>query len=294
MDDSLMIIQASAPQITQQTVLALIIVAGLFVIGLLVLLGIFVFKAQEPLRYGNFFVVALGLLTALIGFLVAAPQLVSSEVFDNLTPTQVLTFLSALFGTIVGFGVTYLCVKASNDATVLLEHYPLVFSLLYGYVTVIGILYSYFLYRSFGINIFDYAVFGDFLLVAFGNPVALLAGGLLLGFIVLEYVVLSFPSLRTSFVLMILIVPSIILGAFAYFLVSASYDVIERTHSIKQGKQPTLEVRYRSSSGSADQVTEPGLELIGATQKVIFFYDKKDKHTLVIPQTEIVSIEVPD
>jgi hypothetical protein len=113
MDDSLMIIQAAASQIPQRTVLALIIVAGLFVLGLLTLLGMFVWRADDPMKYGNFFVVALGITTALMGFLVAFPLLISG-VFED--PTQVLAILSALFGAIVGLVGTYFGVKASSDA----------------------------------------------------------------------------------------------------------------------------------------------------------------------------------
>jgi len=57
MDDSLMIILAAASQIPQRTVQALIIVAGLFVLGLLILLGMFIWKVGEPMKYGIFFVV---------------------------------------------------------------------------------------------------------------------------------------------------------------------------------------------------------------------------------------------
>jgi hypothetical protein len=106
--------QASPTQITQQTVMVLVIVAALFVIGLLVLLGIFVWRTDEPLKYGNFFVVALGLTTALMGFLVAFPLIISGVFSD---PTQVLAILSALFGTIVGLVGTYFGIKASSDAT---------------------------------------------------------------------------------------------------------------------------------------------------------------------------------
>jgi hypothetical protein len=106
--------QASPTQITQQTVMALVIVAALFVVGLLVLLGIFVWRTEEPLKYGNFFVVALGLTTALMGFLVAFPLIISGVFSD---PTQVLAILSALFGTIVGLVGTYFGIKASSDAT---------------------------------------------------------------------------------------------------------------------------------------------------------------------------------
>jgi hypothetical protein len=52
-------------------------------------------------------------MTALIGFLVTFP-LVVSNVFSE--PTQVIALLSALFGTIVGLVGTYFGVKSSSDA----------------------------------------------------------------------------------------------------------------------------------------------------------------------------------
>ena len=113
MDNSLMIIQAATTQIPQRTVVALIIVSALFVFGLLILLGMFVRRADDPMSYGSFFVVALGITTTLMGFLVAFPLIISG-VFDD--PTQVLAILSALFGTIVGLVGTYFGVKASSDA----------------------------------------------------------------------------------------------------------------------------------------------------------------------------------
>ena len=83
-------------------------------------------------------------------------------------------------------------------------------------------------------------------------------------------------------------------------LVIPYFDATRTAFSIKNGEKPEVEVRYLSSSGSADQVTVPGLVFIGATQRAAFFYDandkdnEKDNHTLVIPQSQIVSIEVPD
>jgi hypothetical protein len=64
-----------------------------------------------------------------------------------------------------------------------------VLSLLYLYVTGIGMLYSSVLYGRFGINVFDYSEIGDFLLAAFKNPVAFLSGGLLaaVGAVLLYY-----------------------------------------------------------------------------------------------------------
>jgi hypothetical protein len=64
--------------------------------------------------------------------------------------------------------------------------------------------------------------------------------------------------------------------------------------SIKDGQRAKVEVRYRSFKGSAGQVIVPGLVLIGATQRASFFYDRANKRTLVIPQTQLISIEVPE
>jgi Bacterial Ig-like domain len=103
----------AAPKIAQTTVLGILIASTLIVIGLLGLIGIFAWKTERSLEYGSFFVVVLGILTSLIGFLVAFPLLVSG-VFDD--PTQVLALLSALFGTIVGLVGTYFGIKTSSDA----------------------------------------------------------------------------------------------------------------------------------------------------------------------------------
>jgi hypothetical protein len=113
MHDTMAIIQASQIQIPPLTVVALIVVAALFVFGLLILLGMFIRSSDNPMAYGSFFVVALGITTVLIGFLVTFP-LVISGVFED--PTQSLALMSALFGTVAGLVGTYFGVKSSSDA----------------------------------------------------------------------------------------------------------------------------------------------------------------------------------
>jgi uncharacterized protein YacL len=117
----LMLLQAKAAepqiQIAQETVIAIIVASTAVVLGLLWLIGHFASRVPDkegPLHYGNFFVVIFGMMTVLIGFLVAFP-LVISNVFTD--PTQVIALLSALFGTIVGLVGTYFGVKSSSDAS---------------------------------------------------------------------------------------------------------------------------------------------------------------------------------
>jgi hypothetical protein len=196
-------------------------------------------------------------------------------------------------------------------------------------------------YGQFGINIFDFAEIGDFLLAAFKAPgvtfSVLLAHVALLGLLVSvrlvwrEYV--TRPAQRTetridprrSLYLYMTraaqrtdeteehytrIDPrrSLYQGqntvlALAVFLVASTLLLItailpgrlanSRADAIKQGEQPQMAVQHRNFSRSAEQVTEPGLHLIGATQNTVFFYDVNEKRTIMIPQSQIVSIEVP-
>jgi hypothetical protein len=235
----------------------------------------------------------------------------------------------------------------------LLANPTVVLSLLYLYVTGVGMLYSAVLYGRFGINVFDYSEIGDFLLAAFKNPVAFLSGGLLaaVGFALLYYRASAVSRrlrevdsiiqegiqeleeldriqervqelveleqreltkamyqrerlrhlvqqqsqmqrrLRLLSVISAIVMPlTIVFSSF----VLPYYSAGKTASSIKAGEYPSVDVRYRSFKGSAGQVTVPGLGLIGATQKAAFFYDVDHKHTLVVPQSQIVSIEVPE
>jgi hypothetical protein len=201
-----------------------------------------------------------------------------------------------------------------------LENPTLVLSLLYLYVTALGIFYSAALYTRFGINIFDYSEISDFLLAALKNPWALVPAGILVfGVLVARaYETLLLPArprsnngrdaaeapaeLRRrkeleryharSYILVQVIVYATVFVLFS--LVTPYLLAGFKASSIKDGETAAVDVRYRSFSGSAGQVTEPGLALIGATQKVIFFYDVDDERTLVVPQAQLVSIEVPE
>lgn len=110
---------AQTVQITQATVIAILAASTVVVVSLIALIAYFASRTppnQEggPLHFGNFFVVSLGILAALIGFLIAFPLVVSGVFTD---PTQVIALLSGLFGTIVGLVGTYFGVKSSGDAS---------------------------------------------------------------------------------------------------------------------------------------------------------------------------------
>jgi hypothetical protein len=170
---------------------------------------------------------------------------------------------------------------------------PTVFlSLLYLYVTGIGLLYSLTLYGKFGINIVDYADIADFLVAAFKNPYTLIYVGMI-GILSFLNVALTAAFEGRSRGLMVNV---ILWGLFILVALPATFGIAagrETASSIKDGKTPVVNVRYRSFSSSADPVAKSGLQLIGSTQRVVFFYEE-GKRTIVIPQSQIVSIEVPE
>ncbi len=55
--------------------------------------------------------------------------------------------------------------------------------------------------------------------------------------------------------------------------------------------KPLTSVQYRATSSSDEQTRETGLRVIGTTQSFVFFYDREDTQTLVIPTAQIVGME---
>src|SRR5215216_3918889 len=124
----------------------------------------------------------------------------------------------------------------------------LVASLLYLYVTGIGLFYSWFLYRRFGINIFDYSESSDFLLAALKNPGALILIAIqavgVLGLLALGEVREGEGLSTGTKVIAIIIVLSI-----ATAPVLSPYGAARKTVSdIKEGYNPAVDVQYRTFS----------------------------------------------
>src|SRR5215217_430730 len=206
----------------------------------------------------------------------------------------------------------------------------LIVTMLYVYIAAIGIVYSWALYRMFGINIFDYSEIADFLLAAFKNAFALLSivliaaiGATVESFManrarrnvelvqryledhkkkldqleseesnttdkqreaelkqisrIQDEILKDFEEERArSFLHRLFGLPprpmlisqgrrrgivTIIISFIILFssLLLPYYSAGRTASSIKEGKTPEVDVRYRSFSGSAGQVTEPGL-----------------------------------
>jgi hypothetical protein len=181
-------------------------------------------------------------------------------------------------------------------ARYLFDNPTLFLTFLYLYATGTGILYSAALYGRFGINIFEYSELPDFLLAAFKDLFVLLflafqvcfLAGILVGTALVPNLTWRYFTRSPGRLLLIFL---------AYIIAAActTYNsAVGKAASIKAGDLPGVDVRHRSFSGSAEQVTALGLEPIGATQRAAFFYDPDAKRTIVIPQSQLVSIEVPE
>jgi hypothetical protein len=197
------------------------------------------------------------------------------------------------------------------------EHPAIAGSLLYLQVTTVGVVYSWNLFRHFDINIFDYAEANDFLLAAFKDPIVFMLSTFTIFLIFLPTAMIYLwrmfnpatmsetpaeeksaevltgwvrflyagwvRSLYAVFILAFivgytLVPPLLISNGAADRLQSSSYE-------------PLTTVQYRATSGSDEQTTEKGLRVIGTTQNFVFFYDKNENRTLIIPNAQIVEMK---
>jgi hypothetical protein len=196
-----------------------------------------------------------------------------------------------------------------SAADFFLKHPAMLGTFMYLVITSMGMVYAACLYRNFGINILDFAELNDFILAAFKDVVAFVMSIVTITLGIGATVLLSFRAeklrqekniaagrlgsvarhahlnLATGF---------IILSVFIYTLVPPYLFGNSEATSIMEAQEAPVEVRYRTStSGSAPLITLKGVEFIGATNRVAFFYDLEAKRTLVIPHSKIVSIAFP-
>ncbi len=168
-------------------------------------------------------------------------------------------------------------------------------SFIYIVCSFIGSTYSFFLYRKFQINIFDYAEASDFLLIAFKEPYSslLIFVTLCITFILITFIVGAIKALRGhpqksfekffSFFFQIMGV--------VFILYTPYYNAKTRAKKIIRGES-TINVFYQvGKHGSTSIVKKRNSSLIGSTEKFMFIYDRSDNSTIAISKTQIISIK---
>jgi len=173
------------------------------------------------------------------------------------------------------------------------DHPTLVFTLCYFLVTLIGVIYSYFFYHEFGINIVKFVDLSDFLLASIQEPVSLVIF-LVIGVIVVVLYLFDFWIRKRfpgygrwmqnkaaarytdpiSFVLVI--------AVFVFFWVRnyAIYNADE----VKAGIIDEYKIQFANAS---EQAAERSLALLGNTSRFSYFYDVQNTEVLVVPVENI-------
>ena len=169
------------------------------------------------------------------------------------------------------------------------EHPTMLFTFCYFIITIIGVLYSYFFYKEFGINIIKFADLSDFLLASILEPKSLLI------FISLIAITIFFywfdNSLRKkykgygNFVAKKLkakytdpISYVIILVFYTTFLVQ--HLAIDTAKEVKSGNTDDFIVRI---SDPGEHKVEKTLALLGSSSRYIYLYDNEKSEAKIIP-----------
>jgi len=190
------------------------------------------------------------------------------------------------------------------------ENWPWVASLVYVYVTAIGMVQAWFQYRAFDLNVFEFSDLNDFLLAAFREPMSFLA---VIGLV--AYGALGIPlakvrekkGVASSGLPALLHVLArgrmhkwIVYGTFVLVVVIAPYAAPWYLHDgygekwkrgVLADAKRVVHVRLK------DVKTVKGPEgwirsvvLIGITAKFVFLYVPQTKRLLIVPLTNLVAM----
>ena len=173
------------------------------------------------------------------------------------------------------------------------EHPTLLLTLSYLLITLIGVLYSYFFYQHFDMNILKFADLSDFLLISILEPRSV---GVFLLILVFMFFVISVDyayrkrfkrygdfvknKLKSKYsdpiiaiVLVIIIAPPL-LHSLAF----------SNANDIKNGEVDLYEVRL---SDAGEHAAVQNLVVLGTSSRYGYFYHPKDKVSFVVPLESI-------
>lgn len=173
------------------------------------------------------------------------------------------------------------------------DHPTLVFTLSYVFTTLIGVVYSYFFYNEFGINIAKLADLGDFLIMAVVEPISIVvffAAVSITGLIWwLEFRMRKkYPGYQRwlekksdiRFTDPIYFFLSVSVFAILAVQLLAVYNAAE----IKSGNIDAYSIRL---SDPGELAAEQTLALLGTTTRFSLFYDNEKAEVLVVPVENI-------
>jgi hypothetical protein len=173
------------------------------------------------------------------------------------------------------------------------DHPSLLLTLVYLLVSAIGVIYSYFFYREFGINIVEFVDLSDFLLASIQEPISIviffgISLATLAMYLLDFWVRKKFPGYgswlinRAAAKYTDPIAPALIILYFVF--VSVSDYAVDNASAVKAGDIDEYTVRF---SELPAKTPESSLALIGSTNRFSYFYNLENEESLVVPQENI-------
>jgi len=169
------------------------------------------------------------------------------------------------------------------------EHPTMLLTFCYFIITVIGVLYSYFFYQEFGINIIKFADLSDFLLASILEPLSIIIFVGIVIFYLLNfwfdiwcrkrfkwYGEFAEKRLKSKYSDPILFISAIIILTTAVVNILA----VNNAKNIKSGIVDEFSVRL---SDPGEHIQELPLALLGSSSRYAYFYDVSKSETIVIP-----------
>lgn len=177
------------------------------------------------------------------------------------------------------------------------DNWAILASVGYIYLTATGMLQSYLQLKAFNINVFDFAELNDFLLAAFREPLAIIAG---MGMIVYVLIVggISYANLKkkgitpryTAWSFQLMLWFALIASPFISPLVAhTSLYGKSWVKKVVEDKSRLVCISLRTAKGN-DERQLNDLTFIGSTEKFLFFYNHEENNTLTIPIQNIIVI----
>lgn len=179
-------------------------------------------------------------------------------------------------------------------AQFLREHPAMLLTLIYIYTSMAGLIYMWFLFQRFGINVMDFAKAADFLLAAFKQPKAFVywVGGHAL---VLYWIWDAYRQRQGKKSSAPVSARRIVSVALRWLVVLLMYTTVPLLFAvgdsgdIRSGRTQKFMVEVQISGDAVGSCTLEGeVFLIGTTEEFAFFYDRDQNCTHIIPVANIV------
>ena len=186
------------------------------------------------------------------------------------------------------------------------QHPAMLLTLFYLLVSFLGLSFSWAFYAQFGIDYFDYAEIGDFILAAFREPVTFLLAlsSLAIGIVLLvfQWLVNNFYDRfreRSRFIAALSrfdnglnrwgVLPTIIVLFFVYCVIFISDHAGDKADDFREGRGERVLVHYADplSDGESSELAA----MLGSSTHVIFLYEPARKRVRIVPMDAIVAIE---